>query len=453
MGRSLLSVEELPGSYGLPFIGEAPEMFGHHQLFYWKRFGLYGGGHFKTQIMGMKTVCLIGPDANQFVLKDGADNFSSGMGWSLLKPLLGEGIVLQDEPEHRRVRKLMYPAFHHQAVAGYFNIIENTVEEFLRDWSGRSPINLYQELRKFTLFTSCRLLMGVEAPSEIEKLVLYYSQIADGIKTVIRSDIPATKFGRAMRARRHLEAFLQNIIQKRRQQGGSDSVKDVLGLLLTSTDEEGNRLADSETITQSLHLLFGGHETTAKLLSWVLFELSSHPDWLDKLKEEQKQVLGGEPPSYHGIKNSPSMNYVIKEIERLYPPIYTIPRGVVRDFEYAGYLIPKGWYVVLSPLLSHRLTELYLDPHEFQPERFAPGREEDKKHPFALIGFGGGAHRCLGYELAQMQVKIFLSTLLNFYGWKIVADVDSVPEFPQTSKVERTMRFWCERLHPVASTI
>lgn len=81
----------------------------------------------------------------------------------------------------------------------------------------------------------------------------------------------------------------------------------------------------------------------------------------------------------------------------MYPLVYAIPRGVVQDIEYAGYRIPAGWYVDISPMLTHRLPELYADP-----DRFAPARAEDKKHPFALIGFGSGLRSCLVKNTAKV---------------------------------------------------
>ncbi|WP_310427362.1 cytochrome P450 [Chamaesiphon sp. VAR_48_metabat_135_sub] len=62
---------------------------------------------------------------------------------------------------------------------------------------------------------------------------------------------------------------------------------------------------------------------------------------------------------------------------------------------------------------------MYQNPDTFDPDRFAPPREEDKKQPYSLIGFGGGVHSCIGVELAQMEMKVILSTLLQKYDWTV----------------------------------
>jgi cytochrome P450 len=441
VSQSLRLAQDIPGNFGLPFLGESAQLFRQKELFYWQHFQRYGT-IFKTQVAGMKVACLIGPDANQFVLKDQAEKFSSRLGWSFLEPLLGEGILLQDGQKHQALRKLMYPAFHGEAVAGYCNRIKNTAEKFLENWQDRSPILLIEDFRKLTLTIAFQLLLGIKAEREIEELSQYFLDMIDGIRTLLRWDIPITKFGRAREARRQLEKFIPSLISQRRKQGHSAESPDVLDLLLKVTDETGLCLTDSEIVTQIFQLLFGGHETTAKFLCWSLFELGSHPNWLEKLREEQTQVVGSQSLSVSHLKHFTQLSYVIKEVERLYPPIYTIPRGVIEDVEYAGYQIPQGWRVVISPFLTHRLPELYSQPESFEPNRFAPPREEDKKHPFALIGFGGGAHKCLGYELAKMEIKIILSILLCNYEWSVTPARAAVAPIREANKIGEIVQAW-----------
>ena len=133
------------------------------------------------------------------------------------------------------------------------------------------------------------------------------------------------------------------------------------------------------------------------------------------MREEQTQVVGDNSLTLSHLKQFTLLTNILKEAERLYPPVSSFSRGVLKDIEYAGYRIPEGWLVTISPMLTHRLPELYTDPDRFDPDRFAPPREEDKKHPFALVGFGNGPHSCLGFEFAQMEMKIVLSTLLRHY--------------------------------------
>lgn len=242
-------------------------------------------------------------------------------------------------------------------------------------------------------------------------------------------------YGRSQQARRQLQAFLRTVIHERQHQGKLYDYQDVLGLMLMAEDEDGHQLSESQVIDQALLLLFAGHETTATSLSWLLYELGVHLQWQERLRDELNQVAGNEPIALHHLKQLTQMSYVLKEIERLYPPVYGIPRVLLKDVEFSGYQIPSGWHVMVSPMLTHRISEIYAQPDEFIPERFAPPREEHKKHPFALIGFGGGPHKCLGYEFAQIEMKLVLSTLLRHFNWSASPERSIIAPVRQPSKV------------------
>ncbi len=439
MRQQLKSAEEMPGRYGLPFLGETLELFGTEELYYWKHFQRYGPV-FKTRILGIKVAFLIGPDANRLLLLEQAEHFSSRLGWEFLEPLFGNGILLQDGQEHSRTRRLMYPAFHGKAIASYFDTIQTIVQNFLKDWGERGTIPLTSDFRKLTLIVASHLFLGTQTDSEVEQTSQWFTQLIAGRLALLRLDTPFTLYGRSQAARRKLQAFLRTTIAERQRQGNLQESRDILGLLLATEDEEGNRLSEVEVINQALLLLFAGHETTATLLSWLLFELGSHPEWRDRLRLEQAEVVGNEPLSLSHLKQFPQLTCALKEAERLYPPVYSIPRGVVKDIEYAGYHIPAGWYVDVSPMLTHRLPELYPNPELFDPDRFAPPREEDKKHPFALIGFGSGPHSCLGFEFAQMEMKIILSTLLRHYDWTVTPEREAIAPVRQPSKIQDSLR-------------
>jgi cytochrome P450 len=190
--QPIQSADKLPGNFGQSFIGETIALFREQEIFYWQRFQRYAGP-FKTRIMNRKMAILVGPEANKLVLKDEADKFSSRLGWSILEPLLGEGLLLQDGEKHERTRKLMYPAFHGSALLHYFDFIYNTVESFLDGWEERNPILVIEDFRQLTLLIACRLLLGAGTDGEVQKLVPYFSEIIAGIRTIFRWNIPFTK--------------------------------------------------------------------------------------------------------------------------------------------------------------------------------------------------------------------------------------------------------------------
>lgn len=82
--------------------------------------------------------------------------------------------------------------------------------------------------------------------------------------------------------------------------------------------------------------------------------------------------------------------------------------------------MPVGGMVMVSAAVSHRIPEVFRNPDRYDPERFAPGREEHRQSRYALIGFGGGRHRCIGEAFAYQQVKVIWSILLQQFNFDLV---------------------------------
>jgi sterol 14-demethylase len=110
----------------------------------------------------------------------------------------------------------------------------------------------------------------------------------------------------------------------------------------------------------------------------------------------------------------------IKESERLYPPLVMLMRAVLRDFAYEGHVLPRGDLAMVAPAVTHRLPHIFRDPDRYDPDRFAPGREEDRRTPYSLIGFGGGKHRCIGLGFAYQQIKVIWTVLLRKFELELV---------------------------------
>jgi retinoid hydroxylase len=413
----LKSAESMPGSFG-GSKGETEELFAGEEMFYRKRFQRHGSV-FKSRIFGKKFAFLIGAEANRLVLKDKADHLSAEQGWVFLKPIFGTGLLLQDGQQHKATRRLMHPAMHGQALNNYFATIHEIAEDFLQAKAAEGTIPAIADFTEFSLTVALRLILGVETAAEFQEALQYFLTMLIGRRAKLHLDLPFTLYGRSQGARRKLKAFLEQKIAKRRKYDDLGESKDFLGLFLASVTEAGDSLTDTEIIDQLLMVLFAGHENPAVLISWLLFELDANPEWKERLQAEQAEVVGDEPLNLSHLRQMTNLGYALKEVERLYPPVQNISRGVVKDIEYDGYRIPAGWMVDISPMLTHRLPELYAEPDRFDPDRFAPPREEDKQHPFALVGFGSGPHVCLGYQFAQMEMKIFMSLLLRNYDWQI----------------------------------
>ena len=123
------------------------------------------------------------------------------------------------------------------------------------------------------------------------------------------------------------------------------------------------------------------------------------------------------------MRELPLLEGFVAETLRLHPPLVTLMREVVEDFEYKGHVFPPGTNLLISPYVSHRLPEYFPDPERFDPERPTPD------NVFALISFGGGGRKCVGNAFAFLQVKSIFCALLADYRFELVESPESIEDW------------------------
>jgi sterol 14-demethylase len=208
------------------------------------------------------------------------------------------------------------------------------------------------------------------------------------------------------------------IIEQRRDAGSSK--EDALQVLMDSRYSDGASLTPNEITGILTAAMFAGHHTSSGTAAWTLVELMRNPAWMARAVEEIDALHerdGG--LSYQALREVPVLESVLKEVLRLHPPLIILMRGVLEELYVEGVKVPVGSLVAISPPVSHHLSEWFADPERFDPDRYAPGREEDAQ-TFAWIPFGGGHHRCSGSAFALMQLKAITASLLHRFSFELV---------------------------------
>jgi retinoid hydroxylase len=414
-----------PGKSGLPWIGETIS-FLLDPDFATKRRQQYGA-IFRTHIIGKPTVVMSGAAANKFILATGFEKFSWRDGWpDNFRELLGESLFLQEGAEHQRNRKLLMPAFHGKALVNYADTIDKITDRYLAKWSHTGTLTWFPELKNLTFEIASVLLIGSEPGAETTELSRLFTELTNGLFT-LPLNWSYTTYGRAIAARDKLLAHIETVVLARQQQ----PTQDALGLLVQSQDEDGNRLSVDELKVQALLLLFAGHETTTSLIASLCLALAQHPEILDRARSEQVQIGRETPFSIDSLKQMTYLDRVLREVERMYPPVGGGFRGVVEEFEFNGYHVPKGWQVLYRIPEAHFDEAIYPQPNSFDPDRFAPDRYEYKPSDYTFATYGGGSRICIGMAFAQMELKIIAAKLLRNYNWELLPDqnltLDPIP--------------------------
>jgi cytochrome P450 family 135 len=322
----------------------------------------------------------------------------------IMEPVTGpSSILLLDGERHLRMRKLMLPPFHGEAIARYAELIEEITNREVDGWRPGDVIRTRTVAQTITMEVIIRAVFGItdrDRVSELRKVLPRLSSVNPvlGIE-IARKDLgPHSPWGRFIRDRDRADEMLYEEIENRRRDSNGDSRDDILALLLSVRDEDGNPLTDQELRDELITILLAGHETTATSIGWAFERLLRTPPVLERLTAEAK---AGERSDY--------IDAVIKETLRVRPVVTEVFRSPAEPVELGGYLFEPGAHLAASIFLVQSDPELYPpDPQAFRPERFLAGAPES----YTWVPFGGGVRRCLGAAFAQLEMKIVIPTLL-----------------------------------------
>jgi cytochrome P450 len=355
------------------------------------------GPVFTLKIFHHNAVFMLGPEANHYMLVSHAKNFLWRAGhFRDLIPLMGDGLLTIDGPFHRMHRKLMLPAFHRERIEAATTVMREEVERALADFRSGEVVDVYHWTRRVALRVALRALFGFDpdtaragglnAAEEFESALSFYGR--DYMLQILRG--PFTPFARLRQSRRRLDTLIYGEIDRRRATGERGT--DILSMLLDARDEDGAALERRHVRDEVMTLLFAGHDTTTSTVAFMLYELARNPEVLDD-------------PTI-------SIEMIIDETLRKYPPAYIGPRRSVEAFEFNGVTVPARTHVSYCSWASHHLPDVFEEPEAFRPKRFTAENKE-KLPQGAYVPFGGGSRTCIGMRFGQAEIAVIGRAILE----------------------------------------
>jgi cytochrome P450 family 135 len=322
----------------------------------------------------------------------------------IMEPVTGpSSILLLDGERHMRMRKLMLPPFHGEAIAHYADLIEQITNREIDGWSPGDTIRTRTVAQAITMEVIIRAVFGITDPERVAEL----KRLLPGLSSInpvlglefARKDLGRrSPWGRFIRDRDRVDAMLYEEIEHRRSDPDSGRRDDILSLLLSARDEDGNPLTDGELRDELITILLAGHETTATSIGWAFERLLRTPAALARLSAEARSE-----------ESTDYVEAVIKETLRVRPVVTEVFRAPAQTTELGGYVFEPGTQLAASILLVQLDPKLYPpDPHAFRPERFLDGAPQ----PYTWVPFGGGVRRCIGAAFAQLEMRVVISTIL-----------------------------------------
>ncbi|MBF1803013.1 cytochrome P450 [Alloalcanivorax profundimaris] len=406
-------LDHIPGDYGWPLLGQTLAFLRDYQGLVRHQAERYGPVH-KGSVMFQRGVTLLGPEANEFVLRDKEHVFSSRAAWNpLLERLFTDGLMLRDFADHKFHRRIMQQAFKKPALAGYLERMNPRIREGVAHWPAGETFTFFDRIKSLLLDVGAQTFLGLDMGPRADRVNQSFIDAADASLAVLRVPIPGTLWHRGLRGRRFLEDFIAGLIPEKRRADTPDFFSE----LCKAAAEEGG-LTDRDVTNHMIFLLFAAHDTTTSTLCSLIYLLCRNPQWQTRLAAEMDRVaegMDGDGPGYGDLEKMVETGWVFRETLRLRPALTTFPRRTAEEVEFQGYRIPRNTLVNLSPLFTHYMPEHWSDPERFDPERFSDERAEHKGHHFQWIPFGGGHHKCLGLNFAEIQTKAFLFHFLRRY--------------------------------------
>jgi cytochrome P450 len=364
-------------------------------------------------------ISLLGPDALEFVWKNREGAFSSARGW---QPYIGKvfpgAIMAMDGDEHRYQRRIMQVAFRKPALRTYLDQMSPAIDTGVEAWMPPGELTagrqVFPLLKQLTLDLAASVFMGVELGRSAKDLNRAFVATVAASMAIIRAPVPGFAMWRGIRGRELLVRRFRALLPEKRATHTSDFFSE----FCHAQSEQGERFTDQEIIDHMIFLMMAAHDTTTSTLTTMLYLLARHPEWQERLRAEALS-LGKPHLEYDDLDQLEQLSWSMREALRLTPPLTSMPRMCTKNTVFQGYEIPAGTMVGVYPIHVHYMTSLWTDPYRFDPERFSDARQEDKRHAFAWVPFGGGAHMCIGQHFATLQVKAIMHQLLLKYRWSV----------------------------------
>jgi cytochrome P450 family 135 len=314
-------------------------------------------------------------------------------------------VLLLDEDEHLRERRLLLPPFHGERVRRYRELVGEIAAAEIARWPRGQSFPLRPRMQAITLEVILRAVFGIAEGERLDRLRELLPKMLDHGTVVVwmpflRRDLgPGSPWRRFTQVRAEVDGLLLDEIRRRRDGADLEERDDVLSMLLQARSEDGEPMSEKELRDELMTLLLAGHETTATGLAWAFERLTRHPRVLARLKE-----------SLEDAEDEAYLDAVVQETLRARPVVYDVARKLAAPATVKGWELPAGAYVVPSITAIHLLQGIYDRAEEFRPERFLEGDQPDS---YAWIPFGGGRRRCIGAAFATMEMKAVLREVLT----------------------------------------
>lgn len=409
--------------------------------------GVPGSDIASYKFRGRLAFTLRHPGYVDHVLHEAVDRYEKSIEYELLRAVLGTSLFTDEGESWRKHRMMLNPVMAKRHVRGMHRLMAEPIERTAAELDARGDgfeVDMTYAMTELTLEVVGSALLGRGLAGFAQKMA---PEVTTGLRAAERATrlimlvnppvwIPRTsvwlldhlpyvpgKLKRPQRVMRVMDQSVWDVINERRASGedfDDEDDPDLLGLLLSARDENGERLPIKRVRDEALTFMVAGHETTANGLSWMWYLLSLNPEARERMLAEVDEVLGDGPGPF-SLEQFEALEWtaaVAQEAMRIYPPAWVIPRVAVADDEIDGHRIPKGATVIIPIQQIQNDERFWPEPERFDPTRFLP--ENAKRiHRSAYLPFGGGRRVCIGKSFALLEMTMIAALMSRQFTYEV----------------------------------
>ncbi|KAF8993227.1 cytochrome P450 [Cyathus striatus] len=394
--------------------------------FLWGNFNKTTGNLFRFKILQYSVVAIRGDEARKAFFHDKNLNFTEGY-----KILVGS------------VRRNYVLGEHHLFLPfAVLPICLEDVNKRMLAWGKDGRFDPFRNINDLVFQMTVRVLTCDELATNYEDIRILQKYYWDLEKSATPTAlllpwIPSPAKKKKLAANKALYTILKNYVDKRT--AAQTPSAEAIDILLEKGDNE------HDIINFVLSVIFAALINTGMNVCWALVYLGCNPEWRNKVKAEIDEIISkhtdtisSEPlhKRLSGIPlavwedDMPIVDVVLREVIRITLNQTFFRRNMSDDImDIGGHKIARGEFVAYSTYDAHMNPDFYENPEMFDPDRYKPGKEEDKKSTFAYVGWGVGSYPCPGMKLAKLEMKAILVLFLTGYDYSVV---DSSGNYPKS---------------------
>ncbi|MFF4599859.1 cytochrome P450 [Amycolatopsis sp. NPDC001319] len=349
--------------------------------------------------------------------------FEKGRLFEKMKTFAGEGVGTVAGEQHRMQRRMVRPALHPDRLEHYAEIMYEHAQRGIAGWKPGQQVRV----DRVTLDYTVRVIVATLLPAQLHPHVARHvietvpKMLRDAIRFMV---LPEALFRLPLRVNKEIHSAsgelaktIDELISSYRASPIVSEQFDLLSYMLDyRVPQTGEEVPHKLMRDQVMNFLIAGHETTSSALTSVFWMLDQHPEIRERVYRDL-EALGAEKVTQEALMKVPYTRAFVKEVLRLYPPGWMLPRRTTQGVQMGNIHVPAGCELLISPMALHRRPDVFRRPHVFDPDRWIDAGTQDIPKG-AYIPFGLGPHVCLGAQFAEIEIVTFLAAVSR--GWRLV---------------------------------